>query len=268
MHHFLYNKMKMMADTGTGSGGTGTAGGQQTGTQGTEQNGQAGQQQARKPDENNSDGFDLDAVNIWDQPKDQNQNRGNSGNNNNNNNNNNGGQQQQTGGFDNYINSLNFDFAMPQDDLAKFVQSGDVSGMAKAMAAHGRQVYKQALTDSVKLSQNMVEAAVQKAIKGAGMNYQTDKSIGYLEAQMPIAKNPNVAPIAQSILGTFMKKGMKLEEAVESTKKVFGAIRSKANTDFGLPPRSSNSSNRGRNTVEADDDESGIDWAEFAGLNK
>lgn len=184
-------------------------------------------------------------------------------------------QQQQQGPsqeeqFNNYINSRDFGFTMSQEDIQNFVSQGDVKGLTNAVNSAMRNSYRSMMLDASRMVNNAVDRAVEQAVQKATGMYQGDKNRMALEQAVPIAANPNVAPIAQAIQKQFLKSGKSLDEANKGVQAFFASLQGTDATKFGLPP----SSGSGRNGFGRDmsgfgpsgDDD--IDWISFAGVNQ
>jgi len=214
---------------------------------------------------NNNGAFSLDAPNIWATPQP-----------------NQGGntttqptvivqppQQQQTPQqqFEAYVNSRDFGFNMGQDDIQKFVSAGDTAGLAAAVNTSLRNVYKQAMLDSSRMVNDSVDRAVAQAVEKATGMYKGDQNKQVLEQMVPIAKNPNVAPVANAVHKQFMKSGLNAQQAAEKVQQFFGSLQGQNPTNFGLPPSSGSGKNgfgQNMNGGFGDDDQE-IDWMSFAG---
>ena len=232
-------------------------GGAAGGASGSGQPGSAGSQ--TNQNNNNSGAFDLSNTNIWEVPKTEGNNQTTQ-------------MPQPTQApvdpnaqFNQYIQGLDFKFGLSPEDVQKFVVSGDTAGLQAAIQASQRNMYRSVLLDTSKMVNTSVERAVAIAVEKATGMYQQDKSRMVLEDVVPIAKNPNVAPIARATFQQFMKQGASADEAAKKTQAFFDALRKQPNTDFGLPPRAdSGRGGFGQSVGFGDDAASDIDWVSFA----
>lgn len=238
-------------ETGTGNGGSVP---------------NAGQKPNETPitTENKQTGFDLHATNIWDQkpPVDKTQTQPNG---------NQQPQQQQNNqqvdpmdGFNKYVDNLDFKFALSPEQVQDFMQKGDTKGLQTAINGSQKALYRQTMLDASKMLNTSIDKAVTKAVEAATGAFKTDKSIDFLNNAIPIAKNANVAPVAQAAFGSFLKAGKTQEEAVEGVKNFFGAIKGLKNEDFGLPKASPSSTNGRTISGQQQDNEDMVDWLAFA----
>lgn len=211
---------------------------------------------------NNSGDFSLEEGNIWEQPRteDGNNKRQPNGNEANRANN----DETVMRGFDDFVAKKNWKFELGAEDIQKFVQNGDITGLQNAILKSQREMYRETMLDSSKMVNAAIDRAVNAAVERATGNFQTDKAKTTLQTVVPLAKNPNVAPIAEAIMSTFIKKGQDHDTAARNVSKVFDAIRNVKGKDIGVedPPRGRNDT---RGSRAADDgDEELIDWLSFA----
>lgn len=244
-----------------GTGGSGTGSVPVAGSKTPVEQGGTGETEG----ENNGGGFDLNKVNIWEQPKPKvteqnNQNNGNS----------NGTQQQQTvdpmEGFKKYVGALEFPVALSPDAIQNFITKGDHKGLSDAIQASHRTVYEKVMLDSSKMLNTSIDKAVDVAVAKATGAFKTDKSLDFLNISIPIAKNQNVAPVAQAAYGSFLKAGKTQEEAVGLVRDFLGAMGKIKNEDLGLPKTPSNSPGSGRSFAsgQQQDNDEMVDWLSFA----
>lgn len=216
--------------------------------------------------ENNPQGFDLSRGNIWEQPKpkpveqtNQNQNGGPS---------NNGTPQNvdPMEGFKNYVKGLDFSAQLSPEDIQNFVQKGDHKGLTAALNKANQGVYERTMLDASKMLNTSIDKAVATAVEKATGAFKTDKSLDFLNTSIPIAKNPNVAPVAQAAYGSFIKNGKTQEEAVGLVRDFLGAMGKLRNEDLGLPKTPSNSPGSGRSLAsgQQQDNDELVDWMSFA----
>lgn len=265
MHPHVYNMMRnraLRAPEGAGGGGTGVASNPRP-------------QQQQKPtvlkedvgnevDEENSSGdFSLDKGNIWEQPEGNGERTqdvtGKDADRQN-------GEAAVMEGFDAFVAKKNWKFELTPEDIQNFVEKGDSKGLAAALQKSQREMYRETMLDSSRMVNSAIDRAVDKAVQKATGNFQTDKAKDTLRRVVPLANNPNVAPIAEAIMSTFIKKGQSHADAASNVSKVFNAIRGVKGKDIGVddPPRDRNG-NRGG--AAQNDDEDMIDWMSFARSN-
>lgn len=249
MFNRIRNRIVRNADTGAGSGGS--AEGQQS-PQGSAPAGQAS-------GEISDGGFDLNAINIWQQkpiaqPQMAVQQQAPQ-------------QQQQPdpmGQFDQHVKGLNFGkFEMDSEQLQRFVQTGDTEGFNKSLTGMMQGVYKQVMLDASRMMATQREQIVEDALAKAKQMYGSQRTFDDLVKEVPLAGNPNVAPIAQAVFKQFQSQGKSHADAVKGVKSFLNAIRGTKETDIGLPPRPSQGNLR-NNTADAATDEEIIDWTSFA----
>lgn len=246
---------------GTGAGGTGTGSVPAAGSKTPVEQGGTGEGN----EENNGGGFDLNKVNIWEQPKPKESPQGNQ-----NNGNGNGNQQQQIvdpmEGFKKYVGALDFSVNMSPEQIQNFITKGDHKGLSEAIQQTNRQVYERVMLDSSKMLNQSIDKAVETAVQKATGAFKVDKSLDFLNTSIPIAKNANVAPVAQAAYGSFLKAGKTQEEAVGLVRDFLGAMGKIKSEDLGLPRTPSNSPGSGRSFAsgQQQDNEELVDWLSFA----
>lgn len=256
------NRVRFQGEMGTGTGGAGNKG--SVPNAGNKPN--EGENNNNQNDGNNQDNFDLNAGNIWEQPDNSKKNSNPNGNGNGNQQTNNGTQPDAMEGFNNYVNKLDFKFALSPESVQKFIQQGDHKGLSDAITASHREVYRQTMLDASKMLNTSIEKAVNSAVEKATGAYKTDKAVDYLNTSIPIAKNPNVAPVAQAAYGAFLKAGKSQEDAVKGVRDFLSSIKSLKNEDLGLPKAPSGSPGNGRlrESGQQSDTEDMVDWLAFA----
>lgn len=166
--------------------------------------------------------------------------------------------------FDQHVQSLDFKPTF-SPEVVQQLQQGNLSGLADMMNSMARQVYAQAIKDSSKMSTAAAQRAVLAATEKSTGAFKTDQAIRTLESMVPIAKNPNVAPIAQAVMAQALKaKPGDYEGGAKKVQQFFDAIRNQKSSQFGLeePPRSGNGQRGGSSSQQFDDD--AIDWLGFA----
>lgn len=247
-----------LPDEGRGGGG----GASQQAAQGQQppQNSQQGQQADSGQD--NPTGFDLNGSNIWSAGNNNAQQQSAQG------------QQQQSAqqpqqgqdlsGFESYVKGLQFAPAV-NGELAQRIQQGDPVALQEYIGGIGQQIYKQAMLDATRLFSGMQGRIVDDAVNKASTLYGRDKAVTALQSQIPIAKNPNIAPIAQGVFAQFMKSGASQEQAIENTRQFLASMGNVDHKQLGMnsPPRSSNGQGRGSPAGRVSDDEL-VDWLSFA----
>lgn len=214
---------------------------------------------------NNNSGFNFDADNIWSEPASNNQSNSNQ-------------RQQpasppngqasdQMANFNQYVNGLNFGKMFDGQAFQQAIQTGDYNSINEAMTKSMQGVYRQAVMDVTKMLDSTVNTAVEKAVGQSKNFFQTENYRKELQQAIPIANNPNVAPVAEAIYGQMIKKhNGDSKKAVEATKQFFGALTSQSHEKFGFdkPPAGMPSSRRGGGNVSFGDDGQEFDWAGWA----
>lgn len=270
MHPHMYNLLTGGAricyappdGNASGSAGNNASGGNPP-LQQTDNNNQGGGNQ-NADDENSSGDFDLTRGNIWEQPQEPENRNGNGGGNNGQGNGEGNNSPDVMSQFDKFIEGKNFDFSMSPEDIQKFVASGDAAGLQAAMLKSQRTMYKQVMLDASTMVNAAVRRAVDAAVSKATGNFEVSNARTTLQRMVPLAKNPNIAPVAEAVMSTFTKKGMGHEEAAGKVGQFLNALRNVKGKDIGVddPPRQLNN-NRGSRAAIGDDDED-IDWLSFA----
>lgn len=242
--------------------GVGGSGGTQQPPQGQQQP-QGGAQAQQQSAQAQQDAFDLNSMNIWapaqqpaaqQTPAPQQQVQ----------------QQPDTlAQFDQYVKNLNFGkFELDADSLQKFVQHGDMQGFNTALSGMMQGAYKQMMLDASKMMGNMREQIVEEALNKAKSMYGAARTFDDLVAEVPLAKNPNVKPIAEAVYKQFRNQGGDHAAAVKGVKNFLGAMRQVKETDIGLPPRTTQPGmRRGDNYQDALETEEAIDWVAFSNGN-
>lgn len=186
---------------------------------------------------NNKNSTDL-TVGIWDNPNDKNGNNDNNNNNNNNNGNNNNqngnGNKPQT--FDDYVAGLDFGTQFKQEHVDK-LKNGDTSVLPEMFAEIQKSTYKKAMMDVNQLVAAKVKEGVNEALTAANGARNIDKVVDRMNADLEFTKDPLIAPVAKTILGRALNKGLNQEDAVKAVgqyfKKVAGAANNLLDDDNG-----------------------------------
>lgn len=248
----------------TGGGGGGDNQGQQQQQQNNANN---------SGDENNNQNNIITDGTMWDtessdagKPSNNSDQNSNANNQNVNANNNDGKSQ-----FDTHVESLNLgggvDVAQVQQDMAQ----GNTESFAAALKTTGEAAYKAAITDSNKLMQTQIKAAVAEAVGEANGNFKSDMAIRDLHSALPYTEDAALAPVAKGVFTQFLKKGQTQAEAIKSTDEYFkhsmkllgGSLdKDKSNgKPGGRFGNAVNNDNSGGNNDGTDD----TDWLEFLG---
>lgn len=185
--------------------------------------------------DNLSDDFAKFTEGLWEDKSQK-----DSGNNANQNANGNGNQQQQNqngnqppadnaANFQKYLNELGF-HKVPQlttEEVAK-VQQGDFSPIMARMQQGLKGAYQQAMADAVRVVNESVDGAVERAVDKANVNRYSDEYVTKMFDKLPWAKEPGIAPLAKQAFSRFLKRDGNVDLAVENTRKYFHGLASKA----------------------------------------
>lgn len=213
-----------------GQNSNGNSGGNE-GNSGNDREERPGNKGAKGNGEDNVD----DNMNIWDDPDNKDGNKGNKGGggNGNDGNGDRGNPVDPNKQVEDYLNSLGLDLDM-SDDIMEAARNGDFAGMKDAIGASNKKLYKQFLKDSGRMMDATVSRAVEAAVTKALGTVNTSSLVKRMNADLPFTKDPNVAPIAQSVLGRMMKHYNGDEEkAISNTKAFFKKMQGLTANDLG-----------------------------------
>lgn len=179
---------------------------------------------------NNKNSTDL-TVGLWDNPVDKNANGG--GNNNNNNNNGNNNNQNNNNGnkpvtFDDYVAGLDFGTQFKQEHVDK-LKTGDTSVLPEMFAEIQKSTYKKAMMDVNQLVAAKVKEGVNEALTQANGARNIEKVVDKMNTDLEFTKDPLIAPVAKTILGRALNKGMSQDDAVKAVGQYFKRVAGAAN---------------------------------------
>jgi len=228
-------------------------------------NNQNGNNNNNKNNNNNNNDSHLG---IWDDNDDNNDanNKGNGGNNNNGNNNNNNSNNNPPPDpnkqFDDFISSLDLDAKVAPDILEK-LQNGDMSVLPDILKSSAQQAVKASMLNMSKIINNRMEEIVERAVKKANTDRNTDGLVEYMHSELEFTKDPDLAPVAKSVLGRALKKGQSREEAVKTVRRYFEKTSTHFNkvTNAGGANRNNNGAPNGNRGFQNYEDSE--DWLSF-----
>ena len=139
--------------------------------------------------------------------------------------------------FNEHVKSLGLTDNIDTGSLFEAAREGDSeafnNGIQESLQTVAANTYRAALNDANKIVDAKVEQAVTKAVREATGSFEVDKAVTALNTALPFTKSPMVAPIAKSVLGQFMKKGMSLEDAIDGTRDFFAETNKLTAKDLG-----------------------------------
>lgn len=254
---FWETYLPMYAPEMGGGGGTGTV----------VNNNQNGKQQ--NPGENGSgsgeNSLEL-SDNPWDTDEDessaQRENQGQNQNNNNNQNNNPAPQKTSQEKIKEMLDGL--DFGIGDFDIEALVEKKDKTGLEAALKAIGQKAYMQAVSHTIKYTDNKIASAVDTAVQKATAGMRGNNAMEKMKDALPFARDKSIAPVAENVFANFMKKtGNNFEKAVEKTKAYFEKTSqafAKA-TNQSILPKGKSGSGSGGSDLGSD-----TDWEDFLGV--
>jgi hypothetical protein len=100
------------------------------------------------------------------------------------------------------------------------IRTGDQTPLLEAMSAQAQDLYRNVLGDMVKMQEQTISKAVDKALSQGKTYIDTNAALSVLHAQMPASLDKDVRPIMETVFGRFMAKNANnVEKSVELTKK-------------------------------------------------
>lgn len=228
------------------------------------------QQQQQMPDQtpngadtaNNADDFSLDTANIWADPtppvQQQPQPVANKS-------------PDQMAAFNQYVSGLQFQGGPTSEMFQQALQTGDFGKVAASFNSMAQEIYKRAMQDASKMYDASIEKSVSTAVGKSKDFYATEQSRQALRQSIPIAANPNVAPVAEAVFGQAMRQhGGDRAKAMKQTQAFFNALSQQPHTAFGFntPPAGSPSLRRGGGSSSfGGSGEDDFDWVGWSKSN-
>lgn len=154
-----------------------------------------------------------------------------------------------TTALENYAKTRAPDLQLDPAVFAEAMQKGDPSILAKAFKESSTAMYHSLLSDMARMVTESQKGTRTEVEQIAARRLNTDKSEAALDAALPfIAGNNALRPIAQSVMGAFLRQGKTREEAVSMTQDFFkhtSKLTTENFDDLKNPP-SGRSNNRSR----------------------
>jgi len=129
-----------------------------------------------------------------------------------------------------HLASLNL---MQDIDMAKIeseIVQGSTESLQNAFKSVGENVYKAALTQVNQLVDSKLEKVKQESIREANASVDAKSAIREMNQKIPFTEDPNIAPVAQAALNSFLAKDLSLPEAIKATAKYFDNVSAQVNT--------------------------------------
>jgi hypothetical protein len=167
--------------------------------------------------------------------------------------------------FNGYIKNLRLTEGINPQQIAQDLAQGKFESLQGAFDTIATKVYKQAVVDNQKIMAQRMDAAVQQAVRQAGLMGDATHAVRKMNEMLPFTKNPLYAAQAQAVLSQAFKKGHTMEKAVSLVKDFFARQTADAAKDLGMfvaPPKkpgAGNSNNRNQYN-QAPPSEDNTDW--------
>lgn len=126
--------------------------------------------------------------------------------------------------FHDYLSRLEF---IASDDITALntaMEAQDPQAMKQVFNKVGQQAYQKALLDANVIMQKKMEELEKRMEQKTETNLSAREAISRLNAALPIASKPAVAPLAKSIYGQFLRKGDSVDAAIQKTIKYFDSL--------------------------------------------
>lgn len=150
----------------------------------------------------------------------------------------------------NYFDQQNYTAGLDVNAAVQSLRNGDVEGFTKFISDFAKNLHKQTLKEALQLSQHYAGEAENKAVQRGTANTRSSMAYEALYEKFPIFKDPALNPMARAAFDQSIKKGLKVEDAVEKTGKFFEAMHSSVGTAFqgnvAAPPNAPGSTAFGR----------------------
>lgn len=121
-------------------------------------------------------------------------------------------------------------------DLERLQGENSHQEFANLVNTRIQQAYLQAIQSSQRLFNSMLDQRLPKAVEEAvGKSksfFQGDQLRTFLKANIPLASDPALGPIAETVFRQFMVKGADKEKALELTKAYFDRVRSAMDPNY------------------------------------
>lgn len=106
-------------------------------------------------------------------------------------------------------------------DTKAFIEtltSGNAEQAASALTSMMEGVYKQALSDAVKVAESSSANATRQMDNKMEVSRQVDAITKSIEAAMPFASGEAQQPLVKALVGNYMRRGASVPEAITATK--------------------------------------------------
>lgn len=224
-------------------------------------------QQQQKPDgqddQNNGGNNDDLPANIWaqqqQQQQDNNQQQQNNQNNNQQQNNNNNAKDAATQ-IREHLEAAGIKADFTPEEIKSLTETNDPKVFSEKLSTLMQKTYIKAMQDSNQLIESKLEKAVETAVAKAVSNVKTDGFKEKLQNSIPLAKDPNITPIAEAIAGQFLKSGKSQEDTIKMVQKFFGKMANASAKDLGLSENASRGRPTGQNGFGQSSREEDTDW--------
>lgn len=164
--------------------------------------------------------------------------------------------------FAEYVSQLNFD-ADPNvaQSLVSAMNDGNMEDVSKIFQKFGQQIYTKAVEDASRMLDTHGRRIETDLLKKVDGKFSTRDMRGSLEEAVVIAKNPNIAPIAEALKTTFMRQGKSDEQANTQVQRFLLEMSGMVQETLGSPP-----ANRPGDGSNASTEASEPNWAEILSI--
>jgi hypothetical protein len=184
-------------------------------------------------------------------------------------------QQQQTAAptpqevFDQHFDSLNIGAGFDMAQVTSDIQNGGVEQLNNFANVLAKDIYRAAITQSSKIMDSKVEAAVNAAVNKSSGEFNATLATNELNAALPFTSDESIKPIADAVFSRFVKKGLSVPEAIGKTKAYFEHTFKLAGKTLDTKPPGQQPGQRGfgasGGNPQGTDDEEEQDWVAILG---
>lgn len=116
------------------------------------------------------------------------------------------------------------------DDINAMFDNRDIKGFRSMMDSVGKQAVESTLLKVAPLIQNAMERVERRVLEQVSQNTSANKAVDQMQSVLPVTKDPDIGPVAESILTLQREQGKSVEDSIDMVRR-FLAKSSKLTLD-------------------------------------
>ena len=135
--------------------------------------------------------------------------------------------------FDDYAAKLSFTDGLDAQALSDAIASGDATALAKVLDQVGRNAYRKAFSDGLKVNDHRLREERQSFLKQSQQMTQAELLTAKLHEALPITKQPAVGRVASQALDYAIAKGATPEQAISEVRDFLATFAKETSKGLG-----------------------------------